>query len=334
MDRTRKIRASIIGITGFTGLETLRLLTGHPSVEIVHLASRQHDNVMIGEIYPHLSHLDLRVRNIPATQIAQDSDVVFLALPHKSAQTIGPDLIGKTKIIDLSADFRLTDQAVYEDTYKIKHQCPELISQFVYGVPEFFKSDIQNAKNVANPGCFALLTQLMLFPFRHQMAHAHIMAVTGSSGSGKTLSDSTHHPVRAHNMQSYSINSHRHIPEILATSGLNRDQISFVPTSGPFVRGIFATAFITLKDQTVIDNSNIYAHAPFIRVQQHVTLANIIGSNFCDLSFTKEAGNNVIVQGALDNIVKGSGGNAIECMNLMFGLHQSSGLENFQPLYL
>ncbi|MCB9982367.1 MAG: N-acetyl-gamma-glutamyl-phosphate reductase [Rhodospirillales bacterium] len=328
------IKASIIGITGYTGLEQLRLLLAHPLVEIAHLTSRQHENAAIGEVYPHLAHLDLSITNTDHMQVAKDSDVVFLALPHKTAQDIVADLHGKVRVIDLSADYRLDDAAVYEKYY-VPHNHPALLKEVAYGAPEFNGEKIAAASTVANPGCFALLAQLMLYPLAGLIETVDIMAVTGSSGSGKTASDGTHHPVRSHNMKSYNINKHRHIPEITRTAKIEEVQLNFVPTSGPFSRGIFASAFVHLKaDIEPLDLAEqAYTDAPFVRLTGTPELANVVGSNFCDLSYVKGVGQSVIVQGALDNLVKGAAGCAVQNMNLMFGFDETEGLDVLAPLY-
>ncbi len=328
-------RISIIGITGYTGLELLRLINAHPKVEIAHITSRQHDGVSIGDVYPHLAHMDHPVTNPDLDKIAADSDVVFLCLPHKTAQDTVAALYGKVKIIDLSADFRLDDVATYEKYYATPHNHADLLKKAVYGAPEIVGADaIAKAELVANPGCFALLAQLMLFPFAGTIKHADIMAVTGSSGSGKTASDGTHHPVRSHNMKSYNINKHRHIPEICRSADISEDQLNFVPTSGPFTRGIFATAFVTTKDGAAMKCAgDVYEGHPFVRLQDEIALANIVGSNFCDLNYRKVSDNNFIVQGALDNLVKGAAGCAVQNMNLICGYDETEGLTQLSPLY-
>lgn len=320
------VKVSIIGITGYTGLELLRLCLAHPLVEIAHLTSRQHDDVSIGDVYPHLAHTDLRITNTDHMAVAKDSDVVFLALPHKTAQDVVADLHGSVKVVDLSADYRLDDVETYEKHYT-SHAHPELLNEVIYGAPEFHHDEIKGTSTIANPGCFALLAQFMLAPFAGHIEHADIMAVTGSSGSGKSASEGTHHPVRSHNMKSYNINAHRHIPEITRTAKINEEQLNFVPTSGPFVRGIFATAFV----KTGADPKP-YEATPFIRTMDNVALANVVGSNYCDLSFKKTNGG-YIVQGALDNLVKGAAGCAIQNMNLMCGFDETLGLDTIAPLY-
>ncbi|MGH1398462.1 MAG: N-acetyl-gamma-glutamyl-phosphate reductase [Alphaproteobacteria bacterium] len=321
------IKASIIGITGYTGLECLRLLLAHPHVEIAQVTGREDAGKAIGDLYPHLAHMDLGVSAYDAQSIIDTSDVVFVALPHMAAQDIVAALHGKVKVVDLSADYRLDDVAIYEKYYQ-EHKHPALLSEVVYGAPEFHREVIKGADSVANPGCFALLAQIMLYPFAGAIERADIMAITGSSGSGKSASEGTHHPVRSHNMKSYNINAHRHIPEITRTAQIDETQMNFVPTSGPFVRGIFATAFV----KTDAAPKDVYGDAPFVRVTDCVALANIVGSNFCDVSFTKTEGG-YIVQGALDNLVKGAAGCAVQNMNLMFGLDEGEGLMNLGAIY-
>lgn len=331
----KKIKASIIGITGYTGLELLRLLLAHPHVEIKYLTSRQHNKEPIGNLYPHLAHTGLMVTNTAQETVADESDVVFLCLPHKTAQDVVAALHGKVKVIDLSADFRLDDAKTYAKYYE-EHKYPALLKKVVYGLPEVgYTAAIKKASSVANPGCFALLSQLLLFPFKGNIKQADIFAVTGSSGAGKTPGDGTHHPVRNHNIKSYNINKHRHIPEIIRAGGIKENQLNFVPTSGPFTRGIFAQAFITLKKDVDVSAlvKKTYKNAPFVRLQQQVALADIVGSNFVDLNFTLGADGKILAQGALDNIVKGAGGSAVQNMNLMFGLDETAGLWNLSPLY-
>ena len=326
------VRASIIGVTGYTGIELLRLLLLHPNVKIAHLTSRQHPQEKIGNIYPHLASYQLEVTDTAPAAVAKDSDVVFLALPHKAAQEVAAELHGKVKIVDLSADFRLDDAETYAAYYE-EHKYPQLLKEFVYGLPEVVGRDkIAKAQSVANPGCFALVSQLLLHPFKGHIAQADVFAITGSSGAGKTPVDGTHHPVRNHNVKSYNINKHRHIPEIIRAGGIEAAQLNFVPTSGPFSRGIFAQAFLTLNAE-VSNPERAYADCPFVRIQPNVELANIVGSNYADLSFSAGTGGRVLAQGAIDNLVKGAGGSAIQNMNLMFGLDEGAGLAAVAPLY-
>lgn len=329
-----RLKTSIIGVTGYTGLELLRMLLAHPLSDITYLTSRQHDGASIGDVYPHLAHLDYKITNTDAVTVAKNSDVVFLALPHKTAQDTVAQIHRLCKVIDLSADFRLDDVATYEKYYNIPHVYPDLLAQVPYGAPEFYRKEIEKASTVANPGCFALLSQLMLYPFAGLIEHADIMAITGSSGAGKSPVEGTHHPVRNHNLKSYGINTHRHIPEICKTAQISAEQLNFVPSSGPFTRGIFATAFITTKSGSTPKCAvGTYKDEPFIRVMNEVALANIVGSNFCDLSYQRVSENNFIVQGALDNLVKGAAGCAVQNMNIMCGLDETLGLSALCPVY-
>lgn len=320
-------------MTGYTGLELLRLLLGHPLVEIGFLTSRQHEDAPLGDVATHLAHLPMRVTNTPHEKVAVESDVVFLCLPHKTTAEIVPSLIGKCRIIDMSADFRLDDQDSYRKYYGQPHPCPDLIKRFVYGLPEIFREEIRTAENIANPGCFALLAQLLLHPFRGNIETAHITAVTGSSGLGRSPAEAGHHPVRNHNMKGYSINAHRHIPEIIRSARIAEEQLDFVPVSGPFTRGIFATAFIRLEKE-IEPPGHYYSGHPFIREDGEAALANVTGSNFADLSFSHgHGGKSVIARGAIDNLMKGASGTAVQNMNLMFGLNETEGLNAFSPLY-
>ena len=333
----KTIRASIIGVTGYTGLELLRVLLAHPNVEIAHLTSRQHKCEPIGNVYPHLAHLDLEITDTASpADVAKDSDMVFLALPHKTAQDVAAEIHGKVKLIDLSRRISgLTTHLSYAKAYYEEHKHPHLLREFVYGLPEVFGRDkIAQAQSVANPGCFALVSQLLLHPFKGHIAQADIFAVTGSSGAGKTPGDGTHHPVRNHNMKSYNVNKHRHIPEITRAGGIEAAQLNFVPTSGPFTRGIFAQAFLTL-DGDVADPAAVDKDCPFVRIQKTVELARwyCVGSNFADLSFEPGKGGRVLAQGVIDNLVKGAAGSAVQNMNLMFGLDETAGLFNLAPLY-
>ena len=333
-----KINISIIGITGYTGLELLRMLAAHPHAEIKYLTSRQHENTPIGEVFPHLSHLDMEITNTDHDVVANESDVVFLCLPHKTAQDAVAGMMSKTKVIDLSADYRLDDVATYKKYYGIDHNHADLLGTIVYGLPELNRKAIKSANVVANPGCFALLSQLLLMPFKGLINHADIMAVTGSSGAGKSPVDGTHHPVRSHNMKSYSVNKHRHIPEIIRTAEITEEQLNFVPTSGPFTRGIFANAFISLSENVELEQliEAQYADEPFVRImpeEQEVALANVVGSNFCDVSFKLGTDGRIIAQGAIDNLVKGAAGCAVQNMNLMFNFDENAGLNNLNPVY-
>ncbi len=334
-----KQKVSIIGVSGYTGIELLKILLQHPEANIQHLVSRSYEaGTKISGIYPHLKGItDLKISDAGWNKIAEDSDVVFLALPHLESQKIVPELVGKTKIIDLGADFRMVNVELFEKYYFAKHQCAEINKQFIYGLPEMNKEQVVGASCVANPGCFATVIQLMLLPVKGLVESVEVQAVTGSTGSGKTPSDGTHHPVRSHNMASYKIGKHQHLAEITENLGMDEAAIYFVPTSGPFSRGIFATAFVKLKNKIGSDEvskiySDFYDDKTFVRLQEKVELAQVVGSNFCDLSI-EMCGDLLVVQGAIDNLVKGAAGQAVQNFNLMFDYAEGTALTNLIPLY-
>lgn len=329
---TSKIKVSIIGVTGFTGMELLRCLLQHKHVELKHLVSRQHDNTPLAELFPRLAHIDgYKIKNTDHETVANESDIVFLCLPHKAAQEVAPTFLGKTKLIDFSADFRLNDKNTYEHYYKTPHQHEELLNgRFVYGLPETYRDEIAKSDAVANPGCFALLVQLLLLPFKDRMNGADIIAVSGTSGGGRSARDPVDHPTLAQNIRSYLVNEHRHIPEILATSGLKEDQLNFVPTVGPFLRGIFANGFIKSKNKPNLD---IFKGHPFVRIVNKVELTNVVSTNFVDLHYQEGNNGEIIAQGALDNLLRGASGTAVQNMNLMFGIDETEGLNFNTPFY-
>lgn len=326
-----KIKVSVVGPTGYTGLELIRLLSLHDKVEIKYLVSGSKKDGKLSDVWPHLQKcFEYNLSDVDYSVVANESDVVFLALPHLVSQTIVPQLLGKTKIIDLSGDFRLKNLENFEKFYGEKHGFKEGVSQFVYGLCELNKAKIAVADNVANPGCFATVVHLALLPFGGEFDSANIFAVTGSSGSGKETSGGTHHPVRSHNMKSYKIGIHQHLPEIAESLGVDISKITLVPTSGPFVRGIHATVFVS--GAPGVDFENFYKDSVFVRVKNSVQLADVVGSNFCDISVTNVNGG-AIVQSVIDNLVKGASGQAVQNMNIMFGLEEGHCLSNVIPLF-
>ncbi len=325
MTKTDKIKASIIGVTGFTGSELLRVLLAHPDVEIAHLVSRQYEDAPLAEVFPRLSHIKgLKISNTPHDKVAADSDIVFLCLPHVASQEVIETFLGKTKLIDMSADFRLDDAAMYEKYYKTPHQKPEwLEGRFIYGIPELNRKDIKTADAVANPGCNALLVQMMLLPFAGNIKHADVFLLTGTTGGGAAPRDPMDHPVLTANVRSYQINTHRHTPEIIRTAQIKEEQLNFTPTAGPFLRGIFATAFVECDDDA---NTSVFNTHPFVRITDKVELTNVVSTNYCDLSFAAGNSGQMIAQGAIDNLLRGAAGTAVQNMNLMFGLAEETGL--------
>lgn len=330
-----KIKVSVVGVTGYTGTELLRILLQHPDVEIGHLVSRRYDHTPLAEAFPRLREIDqgLHIDNIDPKDAALDSDLVFLCLPHMASQDIVPRVIGKTKIIDLSADFRLKSPELFKKFYNEDHSCPQFLDgQFVYGLPEIYRDEIKNADAVANPGCFALLTQVMLYPFKNEIQHAHVMAISGTTGGGRKPRDPIEHPFCAQNIRSYLVNNHRHMPEIEDTLNLDHNHWNFMPSVGPFLRGIFATAFIRTSKDPAFANM-FYEDEPFVRQVPETNMTNVVSTNFLDVHYREGEAGMVIAQGALDNLLKGAAGTAVQNMNLMCGLEESAGLSFSTPVY-
>lgn len=338
MSETKKINVSIVGPTGYTGLELIRVLIAHPNVNIKYLLSRSSTGEKISKLWPHLEGCcDEELSDTDIEKAAEESDVVFLGLPHLQSQKIVPSILGKTKIIDLSGDFRLKSTEQFEKYYEHQHSCPEIFKDFTYGLPELDKEAVKESQNIANPGCFATACELALLPLASNIENAEVFAITGSSGSGKTPGEGAHHPVRSHNVKSYKIGTHQHLPEITQAIKIEDEKITFVPTSGPFTRGIHVTAFINPTEpieQAELKNlfKEKYADSPFVRVKDTVQLADVIGSNYCDIS-VQIVNDKIVIQAVIDNLVKGAAGTAVQNMNLMLGLDESTGLQNLAPLF-
>ena len=329
------IKVGIIGANGFLGLELLRILSIHPKVEISKILKREND---IEDEFTHLSSLDLNEVQTSNIDDFKSLDCVFLSLPHGSASEYVKELIDKVKIIDLSSDYRIDDAKSYEAYYKTSFD-PDIQSKFTYGFIESSLDKIKKSSNVANPGCFALASQLAILPFHSLIKNISITAITGSSGGGKLPSMKNHHSTRSKDIFSYNINKHRHLAEIFQSYPSLNNKLSFVPLSGPFTRGIYLTAHIQTSDQIDLDSINsliakTFINMPFVRIQQQARLSNVVGSNYCDLSVSIRDENNFVVESCIDNLIKGASGNAVECMNLMFAEDQSLGLKKMLPFYL
>lgn len=337
MTHHKKIKVSIVGITGYTGTELLRILLDHPFVELAYLTSRQHDNKALAAVFPRLAALpaaqDITITNTDYDIVAQNSDLVFLCLPHMASQDVIKHFLGKTRVIDLSADFRLSDPKIFKQYYHEEHKCPALLDgTFTYGLPEINREEIKTAQAVANPGCYALLIQTLLLPFRHHIKQVDISAISGTSGTGRKAVDPAEHPALSQNMKSYMINAHRHTPEITRTLGITPAQMNFLPTIGPFVRGIFATAFVQ-TDRDISATKDVFANEPFVRQVEQVELNHVVSTNYCNVHYRPGHNNEIIAQGTLDNLLRGASGVAVQNMNLMCGFPETTGLSFTAPLY-
>jgi LysW-gamma-L-alpha-aminoadipyl-6-phosphate/LysW-L-glutamyl-5-phosphate reductase len=334
-----RIRIGIYGGSGYGGSELLRILLAHPKAEIVFVTAIEPAGKPVGEVHRNLLGLtDLSFRLAPEdTAELADLDCVFLALPHGQAMEVVPRLPQNVKAIDLSGDFRLGDQESFEQHYGRAHPAMESQSEFVYGLTETNRDAIRGARLVANPGCFATATLLGLAPL---VANAHINgrvivdAKTGSSGSGAKAAANTHHPQRMNSFYAYKPFTHQHVPEIeqeLARVGDWNSELVFMTHSLPVSRGIFSSIYVETKEEMTEEQlqslfAEYYRESFFVRLVKGSPDINWVKTtNFCDLGFAAR-GRQVVIFSALDNLVKGAAGQAVQNMNLIFGLEEKSGL--------
>lgn len=324
----KKITATLIGGAGYLGGEALRLLLGHPDVDLACVTGYFEHEVgrRVDELQPNLrGYTDLKVVKHDE---AKPADVTFLALPHGHTAKYVPK---KGKVVDYSGDFRLADRAVWEKFYKMEHPAWELQKSFAFGIPEINREAIRSAERVAVAGCFATTSILSLYPLTKAGLHAGriiVDAKTGSSGSGVAPGPKTHHPFRSTSFFAYGSFTHRHQPEIEQAVGA---EVLFQPHSAPMVRGILATGYTPLKKETTSKElleiyRETYNGEPFIRLQEGSPNVNYVkGSNLMDIGVAAQ-GRTAITFGALDNLIKGGAGQGVQCMNLMFGLEETAGL--------
>lgn len=332
-----KIRAGIFGGSGYGGSELLRLLLGHPAVEIAFVTANEHANKRVDEVHKNLAGFtDLSFLSLPDLTEMPEADVVFFALPHGQAIRLADALPRDIKAIDLSGDFRIDDPEVFAKYYKQEH-AGTLQGEFVYGLTETNREAIRSARLIANPGCFATATILALAPMiesRLLTGKVVVDAKTGSSGSGAKAAANTHHPQRMNSFYAYKPFTHQHVPEViqhLKRVGTFEQELVFMTHSLPVSRGIFVSAYMeTNVDLTSEDLVNrfrqFYADAPFVRLVDGSPDINWVKTtNFCDIA-VHTSGRNVVVFSAIDNLVKGAAGQAIQNMNLMLGLDETTGL--------
>lgn len=343
------MKVSIIGATGYTGEELLRILSGHPEVEIIHITSESNTGTAINQIYPHLTKLYDNVLDSmkDLDSIAAHSDVVFIALPHGHAMEVGKKLAQQNvKIIDLGADYRFSDPKVYEKWYKVVHTHQE--AKAVYGLTELYRKDVTTAKIVGNPGCYTTASILALAPLVKQklvkLDTIIVDAKSGVSGAGRSLSLSSHFTEMVENLKAYNVGGHRHTPEIeQALTGLASENvvINFTPHLIPMARGILSTCYANLKQGVTPEQVDeafhaMYSDEYFVRLLGrggYPATKQTRGSNFCDIGWHVDSRTNrVIVISAIDNLVKGAAGQAVQNMNVMFGLDEKTGLMQ-APLY-
>jgi N-acetyl-gamma-glutamyl-phosphate reductase len=325
----------IIGGSGYTGGELLRLLAGHPEANVVAVTSRSKKGQKVSDTHPHLRKIyDLEFEDLSIEDVASRSDIVFTAVPHGTAMQVVPALLKSgVKVIDLSADYRL-NTVVFEKVYKMKHTDPRDV---VYGIPELHP-EVPEQSFIANPGCYPTGASLAAAPLADAglIECAVFDSKSGISGAGAEPTQTSHYPNMAENIQAYKLTNHRHRAEIVQElTRLDRmlKKISFTPHVIPSVRGILTTAHIFVKKELDLDEladvyNKFYQSKPFIRLIKGIPmLSSVRGSNFCDIGFEIEQGSDrIVIISAIDNLVKGASGQAIQNMNLMFGLDETMGL--------
>jgi len=350
-----RFKATVVGGTGYGGAELIRLLLQHPEVELTRVTSIDRVGEPLEAVHHNLCATGICFEEMPITAAAEGVDVVFLGLPHKVSASLAPDLDRiSAKVIDLSGDFRLLDKDVYAEFYGMEHPHPEQLtrtdeSRWVYGLPELNRDAIRGARRVASPGCFATTIALGLIPLARAgllEGNVQTVAATGSSGSGAYAKAGTHHPLRANNLKTYKVLSHQHTPEIEQTlriaagAGVKPFALNFVPMSAPLTRGILATSFVEIPDDIGEEKiQEIYAEAlgnsAFVRLlspgPRSAEVVAVKGSMWVDLSWTlgRTFGGKrqLVVTTALDNLVKGGAGQAVQSMNLALGLPEGAGID-------
>jgi len=339
-----KIKVSIVGGSGYTGGELLRLLLFHPYVEVVEVTSESYTGKFVYKVHPNLRK-STSLKFISASEL-KPCDLLFLCLPHNSSQNqIDRFKSLAPRIIDLSADFRLKDESEYEKWYGHKHARPELLNEFVYGIPELHREEMKNAKYISSAGCNATASILGLYPlFKNNLVEEDrtvIEVKAGSSEGGNKVNEGSHHPERAGVVRSYMPTQHRHTAEILQELSFGKKiNVHFSATAIDIVRGLLATCHVFLKnDLQEKDIWKVYREAygnePFIRIvkesegiYRYPEPKLLSGTNYCDIGFKKdEFSNRLVVISAIDNLMKGAAGQALQAFNIMFGFDERTGLE-------
>lgn len=341
------VKVGIVGGTGYTGVELLRLLAQHPQVELTAITSRSEAGMPVAKMFPNLrGSVDLAFSE-PSNDVLGACDVVFFATPHGVAMKQAPELLARgVKIIDLGADFRLKDLATFEKWYGMPHSCPEILEESVYGLPEVNREAIKTARIVGNPGCYPTAVQLGFLPLLKagliDAGHLVADAKSGVSGAGRKAEVHTLFSEAAESFKAYGAAGHRHLPEISqGLTGMTSSKVglTFVPHLLPMIRGIHATLYGRLTGepgdiQALYEQT--YAHEPFVDVMpagSHPETRSVKGSNFCRIALHRpQGGDTVVVLSVIDNLVKGAAGQAVQNMNIMCGLEESLGLRHIALL--
>lgn len=339
------IKVGIIGATGYAGGELVRILMGHKDAEIKWYGSRSYVDQKYADVYRNMFQIvDAKCMDDNMEELADQVDVIFTATPQGlCASLVNEEILSKTKIIDLSADFRLKDVNVYEEWYKIEHKAPQYIDEAVYGLCEINRDLVKSARIVANPGCYTTCSILTAYPLAKEglidMSTLIIDAKSGTSGAGRGAKLPNLYCEVNENIKAYGVTTHRHTPEIEEQLGYASGEkvvLNFTPHLVPMNRGILATEYATLKKKVTYEEvkavyDQYYAKEKFVRVLDRDVCPEtkwVEGSNYVDIGFKIDPRTNrIIMMGAIDNLVKGAAGQAVQNMNLLFGLPEDEGLE-------
>ncbi|MGH8416112.1 MAG: N-acetyl-gamma-glutamyl-phosphate reductase [Pseudomonas sp.] len=338
------VKVGIVGGTGYTGVELLRLLAQHPEAEVVAITSRSEAGLPVADMYPNLrGHYDGLAFSVPDAKVLGACDVVFFATPHGVAHALAGELLAAgTKVIDLSADFRLQDPIEWASWYNQPHGAPELLTEAVYGLPEVNREQIRGARLIAVPGCYPTATQLGFLPLLEAGLADPMRLIadckSGISGAGRGASVGSLYSETSESFKAYAVKGHRHLPEI--SQGLRRAAdgdvgLTFVPHLVPMIRGIHATLYSTVVDKSVDLQALFeerYANEPFVDVMpagSHPETRSVRGANVCRIAVHRpQGGDLVVVLSVIDNLVKGASGQAVQNMNIMFELNERLGLSH------
>ena len=335
------IQAGIVGGTGYTGVELLRLLSAHPEVELRLITSRSEAGQPVADMFPNLRGVVDLAFSEPDPERLAECDVVFFATPHGVAMNSTAELLEKNvRVIDLGADFRIKDVAEWEKWYGMQHTTPELVAEAVYGLPEVNRAAIREARLIACPGCYPTAVQLGLLPLIEQglvdIEHLVADAKSGVSGAGRKASVGTLLGEASESMKAYGVAGHRHLPEIVQGLSLAAGSpvgLTFVPHLTPMIRGIHATLYAQLKGSADLQAlyAERYADEPFVDMmppESHPETRSVKGANHCRIALHRPGdGNTVVILSVIDNLVKGASGQAVQNMNIMFGLAEDAGLK-------
>ena len=335
------VKAAVLGSTGYAGAELVRILSGHPDAEIVYLASHSYAGKKFSDIYPGMrSVCDMTLSDDDICKAAENADVLFMALPAGIAsEAVTPELLEKCVVIDLGADFRLHDAKIYEAWYRKEHKHPELLSEAIYGLPEIHRESIKGKKLIANPGCYTTCTILTLYPLIKagliDTSSIVIDAKSGTSGAGRGEKLGSMFCEVNESIKAYGVANHRHTPEIEQELSLAAGKdivLQFTPHLVPMNRGILSCCYAKLRkgvsEADVRNAYGMYSDEPFIRVSDDLPETKYVkGTNMVDISFRIDGRTgNIIAIGAIDNLVKGAAGQAVQNMNIAFGLDETEGL--------